>query len=191
MGSLLFCCAVCRVSDLHVIASVLCSISLLRIPTSIIRRLLLFLRGLLQKPYNTIPPEMHTVNHFQELVYMCSYSSGIFPNYLFIQLQFLPLGELFSYTGRPFAGARPPFPSAPLSSLVPLCPMLWLFRSKSAVPLSRSLQSLEKAALLGSQHLWVRGEQNPWKRNSMFRAERTKSLEKQHFWVQNEPKFLG
>ena len=33
-----------------------------------------------------------------------------FPYYLFIQLKLLPLGGLFSYTGRPFTGTRPPFP---------------------------------------------------------------------------------
>ena len=46
---------------------------------------------------------------FLELNSICSYSSGNFLNYLFIQLQFLSLGGLFSYTGRPFTGTRPPF----------------------------------------------------------------------------------
>ena len=83
--------------------------------------------------------------------------------------------------------------------------MLWLFRSKSAVPLSRNLQCLEKTAF------WVQSEQNGkdsiygcrankrvektefWGRSNkipgktaLLGAERTKSLEKQHFWVQSE-----
>ena len=120
-----------------------------------------------------------------------------------MQLQFLSLSGLFSYTGRPFTGTRPPFPLAPLSSLVPSCATLWLFRSKSAAPLS-SFQRLGKIAVLGAerakslekQHFGVqieqnpstfgcRGANNPWK-NSIFGCRANKIPGKKHVGVQSE-----
>ena len=68
---------------------------------------------------------------------------------------------VFSCTGRPFTGTRPPFPQL-LSLLLSHCvAMLRLFRSKSATFGCRANKIPGKAALLG--------------------AERTKSLEEQHF----------
>ena len=127
-----------------------------------------------------------------------------------MQLQFRNFPELFVYTVTvPFSQwiificrssiyRRPPaLPPAPLSSLVPLCAMLWLFRSKSAAPLPAlgkngnfgcRPKSLEKTVFWGcrantileKQHFWVQSEQNPWK-TTCLGAERTKPLEKQNF----------
>ena len=130
---------------------------------------------------------------------MCSYSSGIFPNYFLRQLQFLSLGGLFSYTGRPFTGTRPPFPPAPLSfrSLQAGQPRILGKNSGSGCTASKKIsgttvlvdaertKSLEKNSMFG-----CRANSIPMK-NSTFGcraskipgqtaglgAERTKSLE--------------
>ena len=125
-----------------------------------------------------------------------------------MQLQFRNFPELFVYTVTvPFSRwiifiyrssvyrHLPALPPAPLSSLVPLCAMLWLFRSKGA----ERAKSLEKTAFLGAerskslekqhfwvqselnpwkqQHFWVQSKQNPWKKQLFLGAERTESLE--------------
>ena len=139
----------------------------------------------------------------QELIPTCSYSSGIFPNYLFIHLQFLSLGGLFSYTGRPFTGTRPLFPqllSLLLSHCVPCCGCFgarvqseqnpWknstFGRRANGIPGKTALlgaertESLEKTELLGAERT------ESLEKKALLGAEGTESLEKQHFWVQNE-----
>ena len=110
---------------------------------------------------------------------MCSYSSGIFPNYLVVQLQFLSLGGLFSYTGRPFTGTRPPFPQ-PLSSLVPCYHFSNLLRAQRSLQAGQ-LPILGKNSGSGCTASKIRGI------NSTFGCRANKIPEKNIFgWRANK-----
>ena len=112
-----------------------------------------------------IPPEIYTVSlYFFRTRNIC----------LYIQLQFLSLGGLFSYTGRPFTGARPPFPqllSLLLSHCVFGCRANRIPGEKRTFGCRSNKKKCEKkSALLGAErtnpwrkkHFWVQSEQNPW-----------------------------
>ena len=118
---------------------------------------------------------------FQELISICSYSSGSFPNYLFIQLEFLTLGGLFSYTGRPFTGTGPPSPqllSLLLSHCMPCCGCLNCIvgcrankiPGKNSIFGCRANKIPGKTALLGAERA------TSLEKTALLGAERTKSL---------------
>ena len=121
--------------------------------------------------------------NFQKLISICSYSSGIFPNFLFVQLQFLSLGGLFSYAGRLFTGTRPSFPqliSLLLSHCVPCCGCFGASPLRPSLGCAQRAKSLEK-----QQHFWAQRNKIPGKM-ALLGEERTIPLEKQHCWMQSE-----
>ena len=93
---------------------------------------------------------IQSVYNFSGVNFHMQLQCRVFPNYLFIQLRFLSLGGLFSYTGRPITGTCPLFPRR-LSLLLSHCVPCWAFlcaeRTKS---LETTFLGAERTKSLGS-----------------------------------------